>query len=263
VPGCVCWVVVCACLDMWVDGLCLRLSCCACGLCVCSLGRNSFGAAGAAAIAAGLVHLPQLQTLKYVVCPVVCAGPWCVLAWERGAMACVRAGVVVCGLCSCSLYYNDIDDAGAAAIGAGLVHVSRLQTLEYAVCPAVCAGPWCVFAREFGSMACVRAGGVVCARLVFVQPWKQPYRCRGCSGHRCGPGPRASAADTEVRCVPGCVFGAVVCACAGMRTDGMCLRWRCCVCALCLCSLRFNSIGAVGAAAIGAGLVRVSMLQEL
>ncbi len=68
---------------------------CMCYLCSCSLSDNGMGAAGAAAIGAGLVHLPQLQSLKYVVCSAACAGPWHVLARERGAMACVCA-VLLC-----------------------------------------------------------------------------------------------------------------------------------------------------------------------
>ncbi len=147
VPGCVYWVVVCARTEARVDGMCFRCRCCACGLCLCSLGKNCIGAAGAVAIAAGLVHVPQLQTLKYVVCLAVCAGPWYVLARERGAMACDCA--VVCGLFLCSLHGSCTADAGAAAIGAGLVHVPQLQTLKYVVCPAECAGSWCVLAQEF------------------------------------------------------------------------------------------------------------------
>ncbi len=53
---------------------------------------------------------------------------------------CVSVGVLVCGamgLCVClacgvvSLGDNGIGDEGAAAIGAGLVHVPSLTTLEY------------------------------------------------------------------------------------------------------------------------------------
>ena len=129
-PSCVCWVAVCACTKAWGGGMCSSWRCCVCGLCLCSLGRNSIGAADAAAIAAGLVHVPQLQTLEYVVCPAVCLGLWCVLARERGPMTCVRAGVAgVCALFLSSLHTNGIGDAGAAAIGAGLVHVPQLQTL--------------------------------------------------------------------------------------------------------------------------------------
>ena len=58
---------------------------CVCGLRSCSLEGILVGDAGAAAIGAGLVHLPQLQTLKWVVCPAVCAGLWCALVRERGA----------------------------------------------------------------------------------------------------------------------------------------------------------------------------------
>ena len=59
--------------------------------------------------------------------------------------------------------------AGAAAIGAGLVHLPQLQTLEYVMCPSVCAGPWCVLARERGAMPCDCAV-LLCVRFVFVQP---------------------------------------------------------------------------------------------
>jgi hypothetical protein len=100
-------------------------------------------------------------------------------------------------------------------------------------------------------------------RLVFVQPFLQRYRCRGCDGDWCRPGPRAPAADTEVRCGPGCVFGAVVLDCTGTRGDGMCMRWRCCVCGSCSCSLCYNRIGAAGAVAICAGLVHLPQLQTL
>jgi hypothetical protein len=95
VPDCVCGAVVCACKGTRANGMCLRLSCYVCGLCSCSLAYNGIGDAGAAAVAAGLVHLPQLQTLEYVVRPVVCAGSWCVLGRERGAMACACA-VLLC-----------------------------------------------------------------------------------------------------------------------------------------------------------------------
>ena len=55
---------------------------------------------------------------------------------------CVSVGVMVCGamgLCVCvclacgvvSLGENSIGDEGAAAIGAGLVHVPSLTTLQY------------------------------------------------------------------------------------------------------------------------------------
>ncbi len=39
----------------------------------CSFEGNDIGAEGASAVAAGLVHVPQLQQLKYV-------------AWQNGAM---------------------------------------------------------------------------------------------------------------------------------------------------------------------------------
>ncbi len=73
-PACVCGVVVYACTGTWGRGILLRCRC-VCGLLSCSLKHNVIGAAGAAAIGAGLVHLSQLQTLKYVVCPTVSTGP--------------------------------------------------------------------------------------------------------------------------------------------------------------------------------------------
>ena len=45
-------------------GLCVVCVCLACG--VVSLSSNSIGAEGAAAIGAGLVHVPSLTTLQYV-----------------------------------------------------------------------------------------------------------------------------------------------------------------------------------------------------
>jgi hypothetical protein len=79
-------------------GMRLRVCCCVCGLCWCSLSDNGIGDAGVAVIGAFLVHLPQLQTLEYVVCPTVCAGPRCLLARERGAMPCACA-VLLCVWC--------------------------------------------------------------------------------------------------------------------------------------------------------------------
>ncbi len=93
-PDCVSGVVVYACTGTWGHGMRLRCRC-VCGLCSCSLACNFIGDAGVAAIGAGLVHLPQLQTLEYVVRPVVCTGPQCVLARDRGAMACACA-VLLC-----------------------------------------------------------------------------------------------------------------------------------------------------------------------
>ena len=55
-------------------------------------------------------------------------------------MLCMGVGVLLCGamgLCVClacgvvSLWWNSIGDEGAAAIGAGLVHVPSLTTLQY------------------------------------------------------------------------------------------------------------------------------------
>ncbi len=87
---------------------------------------------------------------------------------------CLRLCCCVCGLFSCSLAYNDIGNAGAVAIGAFLVHLPQLQTLKYVVCPTVCAGPWCLLARERGAMPCACAV-LLCVRFVFVQPIQQRY----------------------------------------------------------------------------------------
>jgi hypothetical protein len=207
--------------------MCLRCCCLVCALCLCSLRFNSIGAAGAAAIGAGLVYVPQLRTLMYVVWPAECARPWCVFARECGAMACVCAGGVVCAPIVC------------AALQATFFvpRVRRPLVQAWSMCPS------CRHWSTLCAQLCVLGGGVclhesvgwwhvlelemLCVWLVFVQPWQEQYRCRGCGGHRCGPGPRASAADTGVRCVSGCVFGAVVCACAGTRADDMCSRWSC------------------------------------
>ena len=52
----------CGCAVVWCDGIvCV---CLACG--VVSLFQNRIGAEGAAAIGAGLVHVPSLTTLEYV-----------------------------------------------------------------------------------------------------------------------------------------------------------------------------------------------------
>ena len=57
-----CCVCECGCDGVWCDGtVCV---CLACG--VVSLSSNSIGAEGAAAIGAGLVHVPSLTTLQYV-----------------------------------------------------------------------------------------------------------------------------------------------------------------------------------------------------
>ncbi len=167
-----------------------------CGLCSCSLGNNSIGDAGATAIGVGLVHVPQLQRLKYVVCPAVCVALVCACMGTQGDGMCMRWRCCVCGSCSCSLYYNRIGDAGAAAIGAGLVHLPQLWTLRYVVGPAL-----------------------VCVSAVY--------------------------------------------ACTGTQGDGPRLTSSCCVCGLCSCSLGDNGIGDAGAAAIGAGLVHVPQLQRL
>jgi hypothetical protein len=249
-----------------------RLLCCVCGMFSCSLGNNEIGDAGAAALAAALVHLPQLQTLEYVVCPSVRARSLCALAPERGAMLVFTiVCCCVCGLCSCvcrlcsrSLGHNGIGAAGAAAIGAGLVHLPQLQTLEYVVCPAVRVGPWCVCLHgNAGAVACVCAvfsGCAVCVRAAFVstlsatrvrwllvQAW---FTCPSCR-------------HWSTLCA-GCVCGAVVCVLAWERGGrGMRSRLCCCVWGMYLRSLRDNDIGAAGAAAIGAGLVHLPQLQTL
>jgi hypothetical protein len=171
-----------------------------------SLGGNGVGAAGAAAIGAGLVHLSQLQSLRYVVCKAVRAGP-CTGKWGDAMRS--RLCCCVCCLRSCSLGNNCIGAAGAAAIGAALVHLPQLLALEYVVCPAVRARSLCTFAPERGAML-VFTIVLLCVRPVFMQPWTQRHRCRGCDGHWCRPGPLAPAADTEVRCVPVCACEAVV-----------------------------------------------------
>jgi hypothetical protein len=131
-----------------------------------SLAFNRIGDAGAAAIGAGLVLLPQLQTLEYVVCPTVRAGSWRVLARERGAMTCACAVLLFVRFVSGSLAFNRIGDEGVAAIGAGLVQLPQLQTLKYVLRPVVCTGLWRALARDRGPLACVCAGVVVCAACV-------------------------------------------------------------------------------------------------
>ena len=69
----------------------------------------------------------------------------------------------------CRLRENDIGDTGAAAIGAGLVHLPQLQKLKYDVCPAVGAGAWCALARECWAMGESFALSL-CVRLAFGQP---------------------------------------------------------------------------------------------
>ena len=74
-------------------------------------------------------------------CRVVCLPVWCgryveVVCWCvcgcDGMMVCGAMGLCVCLACGVvSLSSNRIGDEGAAAIGAGLVHVPSLTTLEY------------------------------------------------------------------------------------------------------------------------------------
>ncbi len=94
-PDCEHGAVMCARKGSRAIGMRLRWSCRVCGLCSCSLHSSRIGAAGAAAIDAGLVVVPQLQGLIYVVCPVVCKGSWCEVARERGAMA-FACAVLLC-----------------------------------------------------------------------------------------------------------------------------------------------------------------------
>ncbi len=57
------------------SGMVLRWCCCVYGLPSCSLKCLCVSDEGAMAICAALVHLTQLQTLEYVVCPTVSTGP--------------------------------------------------------------------------------------------------------------------------------------------------------------------------------------------
>ncbi len=129
VPGCVVGAAVCVCTGARGDGMCSRGWCCVCGKCLCSLGSNDIDGAGAAAIGTYLVHVPQLRTLGYVVCSAVCAGPRCVLARERGPMACVCARAVVCAAC-------------VRAAGTTTVSVSRVRR------PLVQSWPACPCCRH-------------------------------------------------------------------------------------------------------------------
>ncbi len=77
-------------------------------------------------------------------CRVVWLPVWCGRYVEVVLCCCVGVGAMVCGamgLCVClacgvvSLGWNSIGAEGAAAIGAGLVHVPSLTTLEYVRTP--------------------------------------------------------------------------------------------------------------------------------
>jgi hypothetical protein len=127
---------------------------------LCSLGVNSIGPEGAAAISHGLVSVPQLQKLLYVCCggcvggAVDAAGPCgakctglgasvrsgCVCACERWRLCvwCDTCGCLRlwCRVALCSLGWNGFGPEGAAAISRGLASVPQLQTLKYVV--AVC-----------------------------------------------------------------------------------------------------------------------------
>jgi hypothetical protein len=120
----------------------------------------------------------------------------------RGDGMRLRSCRCACGLRLCSLQDSGVGAAGAAAIGAGLVHVPKLRTLKYAMCPAMNVGRVeCVHGRSGQSHAF--AAVFLCVRFVFAQPREQPHRCLGCGSHRCSFGPLAAAADTEVRCMLG------------------------------------------------------------
>ncbi len=79
---------------------------------MCSLERNEIGAAGVAAIASSLVHLPQLQALRSVVRPAVCG---VVYTGIRGNGLRAHWCCCVCALCSRSLGGNEIHGESRAA----------------------------------------------------------------------------------------------------------------------------------------------------
>ena len=87
VCGYVSGAVVCTCAVTQGNGVGHKGMLCCLRLCLCSISYNfmSIGDEGGTAGAAVLGRLTQLQTLKYVVCPAVCGGLRCVLAWEIGA----------------------------------------------------------------------------------------------------------------------------------------------------------------------------------
>jgi hypothetical protein len=77
---------------------------------------------------------------------------------------CMYVCVRVCGLCCrCSLGRNGIGGAGAAIIGAGLVHLPKLQALQYAVCRVVSSASWCGFSGERRTHFCTRANVFSCS----------------------------------------------------------------------------------------------------
>ncbi len=75
-PDHVCRALADACMGTRGNNMLSRSCRCACGLCLCSFKDSGIGDAGAAAIGAGLAHVPQLQTLKWVVCPTMYVGWW-------------------------------------------------------------------------------------------------------------------------------------------------------------------------------------------
>jgi hypothetical protein len=98
----------------------------------CSLSSNDIGDAGASAIAAALVHLPQLQVLKYVARR---WGPCSLLSPVVGFEQAVCRYLLwrrFCAVSWCSLQSNGIGDTGASAVAVALAHVPLLQVLRYA-----------------------------------------------------------------------------------------------------------------------------------
>ncbi len=180
-PSCGHWSALCArlCVFVWGQGACLHgnigrghafalalVLLCVCAACVCA----AFGAT----VSVPRVRRPLVQ--PWSTCP--SCGHWSTLcAWlcvrgRRMTMSCIFAGVCcVCGLCSCSLGINDVGATGAAAIGAGLVHLLQLRTLKCVVCLGACVRGLVVCRRMAMYCVCV----LVCVRAGFVQPLQQPY----------------------------------------------------------------------------------------
>jgi hypothetical protein len=104
---------MCACLHLWYR------------VAVCSMGWNSIGPEGAAAISRGLASVPQLQTLEYVFVVCVCGSWWC--RCGRGTLwrkACGAGCECACRVC------------GRATWGACVCAVRHVCVLA----PVVCAG---------------------------------------------------------------------------------------------------------------------------
>jgi hypothetical protein len=79
VPSCLPWHAFAVVLLLCTWGCVVKLT-----MCSCSLQGNRISGSGATAICAGLVHLPQLQILAYVVSPGVQTGSWRGLARDEG-----------------------------------------------------------------------------------------------------------------------------------------------------------------------------------